>query len=188
MNKFLSGLSLTAMSLVATAAQAASDNGGQPGLPQLHVNTFVGQWFWLVISFGILFLIMWKVALPRLEGVIENRQERIAGDLDKAQQLKAEAEKLLADYEARLSGARSKAQGFLAEARDAATKDSADKLVALEASLAQKAEDAEAALMLRGPRPLPSCKALPPVLRSISSTRLPVSKSGKTRRPLRWPR
>jgi len=79
------------------------------------IGDFAPQLVWLAISFVILYLLMSRVALPRIADVLEDRQSRIADDLDQAQQLKANAEKVIADYEAALSEARLKAQAMLAE-------------------------------------------------------------------------
>ena len=50
-------------------------------MPQLDVSTFPPQLVWLLITFGALFLIVWKVALPRIVDVRDNRQRRIEDDL-----------------------------------------------------------------------------------------------------------
>ena len=65
-------------------------------MPQLDPSTFATQLFWLFLTFTALFLIAWKVALPRMTEVLNTRQERIEGDLEKAETLKAEAEEVLA--------------------------------------------------------------------------------------------
>ena len=91
-------------------------------MPQLEVSTFVPQLFWLVITFGVLFLLMAKIGLPRVSGVIEARRKRIDDDLARATQLKAEAEAALAAYQQTLASARAQAQ--------AAVKDTTDKLAA----------------------------------------------------------
>ncbi|MFQ5764023.1 MAG: F0F1 ATP synthase subunit B', partial [Rhodospirillales bacterium] len=61
-------------------------------MPQLDVNTYLPQIVWLVITFTVLFLIMWRVAVPRIADVLEARQKRIDDNLDKAAESKKEAE------------------------------------------------------------------------------------------------
>ena len=55
-------------------------------MPQLDVSTFLPQVVWLVITFTALFLLMWRVAVPRIADVLEARQRRIEDNLDKAQE------------------------------------------------------------------------------------------------------
>lgn len=79
-------------------------------MPQLDPSTFGTQLFWLFIAFTVLFLIVWKVALPRITDVREVRQNRIDDDLDKASGMKAEAESVLEAYEQALAAATNEAQ------------------------------------------------------------------------------
>ena len=60
-------------------------------MPQLDSSTYVGQIFWLLLTFVPLYLILWKVALPRIASVLEQRQEKIEDDLVRAEKLKVEA-------------------------------------------------------------------------------------------------
>jgi len=53
-------------------------------MPQLHFHTFPGQIFWLVVSFVLLYWLMVKVALPRIEKIIAERRDRLDDDLEKA--------------------------------------------------------------------------------------------------------
>lgn len=79
-------------------------------MPQLDPSLFATQLFWLFITFTALFLIAWKVALPRVADVLSARQDRIDADLQKAQALKSEAEAVLAAYERGLAQAVAEAQ------------------------------------------------------------------------------
>ena len=79
-------------------------------MPQLDPSLFATQLFWLFVTFLVLFLIAWKAALPRIADVLNARQNRIDGDLEKAQALKTEAEEVLATYERSLAGAATQAQ------------------------------------------------------------------------------
>ncbi len=84
-------------------------------MPQFWLGDFAPQLVWLAISFVILYFLMSRVALPRIADVLEDRQSRIADDLDQAEQLKNNADAVIAEYEAALAAARSKAQAMLAE-------------------------------------------------------------------------
>lgn len=114
------------------------------GMPQLDPDYFAPQLFWLVVSFALLYILMSRVALPRVSNVIAARRDKIAGDLDKAESLKKEADAALADYEKALADARARAQAIAAETRTR-LKAETDRLRAeLEAKLAAKTSEAEA--------------------------------------------
>ncbi|HJU76739.1 MAG TPA: hypothetical protein VJ597_02270 [Sphingomicrobium sp.] len=101
--------------MIAVIAAAAA--GAQPGMPQFNPEFYPSQLFWLVISFGLLYLILSRVALPRIGEVIEERRDRIQRDLDSAERLKADTEKALADYEKALADARGNANAMAREMR-----------------------------------------------------------------------
>jgi F-type H+-transporting ATPase subunit b len=94
---------------------AGTARSGHPTMPQLNPEFFLTQIVWLAISFTVLYLILWRVALPRVAEVLETRQDKIDDDLEKAARLKAEAEAALATYEKTLSDARSEAQSAMRE-------------------------------------------------------------------------
>jgi len=89
-------------------------------MPQFWMEDFAPQMVWLAISFIALYLLMARVALPRVADVLETRHGRIADDLDQAAQLKAQAETVIAEYEAALAEARGNAQATIAQAALAA--------------------------------------------------------------------
>ncbi|MEQ9640366.1 MAG: F0F1 ATP synthase subunit B' [Alphaproteobacteria bacterium] len=89
-------------------------------MPQFWLEDFAPQIVWLAISFALLYFLMSRVALPRITSVLEQRQERIAADLDRAAALREQAEKVLAEYEAAVTQARSEARGIIAEQAAAA--------------------------------------------------------------------
>src|SRR5258707_3360464 len=79
------------------------------GLPQMNAGTFPSQIFWLVVTFGLLFLVLWRKTLPMIEGAIGQRRGRIEGDLGTAESFRKEAQAALAAYEAALAQARARA-------------------------------------------------------------------------------
>ena len=72
--------------------------GSEVGMPQLNTEYWAAQIFWLILIFAILYLIIWKIFLPRITYSIENRKSRLVNDLDEVQKLKENAEKKLNEY------------------------------------------------------------------------------------------
>jgi F-type H+-transporting ATPase subunit b len=97
-------------------------HGGEHGdaFPPFDPATFGSQLIWLAITFGLLFFLMKRVALPRIGAILENRSNRIAGDLAEAGRLKEETDAAIAAYEQALAAARQSAHSIGQEARDAA--------------------------------------------------------------------
>ena len=81
--------------LLLSASQAF---GAEVGMPQLNPEFWVSQIFWLILIFSSLYIIMWKIFLPKISDSIENRKSRIIGDLNETQKLKENAEKKLREY------------------------------------------------------------------------------------------
>ncbi len=88
------------------------------GFPPFDSSTFASQLLWLVLTFAALYLLMSRVALPRVGAIIENRQKRIAGDLAEAQGMKDQSDAAIAAYEKALAEARGRAQTLANEARE----------------------------------------------------------------------
>lgn len=103
--------------MAAEALNTATEAAPKAGLPQLDVTWYPAQLFWLVITFGLLFLFFWRVTLPMIEGILRERRNRIQGDLGIAEKMRQQAADALAGYEAGMAGARSRAQQVLAENR-----------------------------------------------------------------------
>jgi len=123
-------------------------------MPQLDVTTFAPQLVWLVITFAAMFIIMWKVAVPKISDALEQRQLRLEDNLRKAEDLKREAEATLAAYEKALADARAEAhneiQKIQESLQEAAAKEEAEITAKLDAKLAESekqiAADVEAAM------------------------------------------
>ena len=97
-------------------------------MPQLEqIDTFLGQIIWLAITFGVLYLILWRAALPRIADVLQKRQERIDDDLQKAEELKQEARAVLESYESEVAKARVEVLGILRESADRFAQDAAER-------------------------------------------------------------
>jgi F-type H+-transporting ATPase subunit b len=93
-----------------------SEHGGR--FPPFQKDTFASQVVWLALTFVALYLLMSRVALPRIGAIFEDRKQRIEGDLAQAQRLKDEASAAHAAYEKSLSDARGRAQSLANETRE----------------------------------------------------------------------
>lgn len=123
----------------AHGAEAASG-----GMPQLDFTTFPSQIFWLIISLTVLYYILSRTALPRIAGAIEERQDAIEDDLDRAAEFKRRAHQAEAAYQAALAAARAEVGRIGAEAK-AAVQAEVDAVVATaEAEIAARAAESEA--------------------------------------------
>ncbi|WP_448188720.1 F0F1 ATP synthase subunit B family protein [Azospirillum sp. sgz301742] len=141
-------VALTAMAapVLAATAQNAAEHGGEHaagGLPQLNPATFPTQIFWLALSFGALYYLLSKKALPVVAQVLEERQERISRDLSKAASLKEEAEGVMATVDKALAEARTQAQAVIAETVAAIEADNQAKQSSLNAQIADRLREAE---------------------------------------------
>ncbi len=113
-------------------------------MPQFDVTTFSSLLFWVVVIFVLLYVVMARVALPRVAEVMEERQRRIDEDLSKAERLRGEAEQVLAEYEKAIADARSEAGATLHKASDEIAAEQNRRLEELAAELARRGEEAEA--------------------------------------------
>jgi F-type H+-transporting ATPase subunit b len=113
-------------------------------MPQLNPLDWAPQLIWLAITFGILYLLMKQVALPKIGSVIEARQARIAGDLEAADKLRRETEEAISAYEQALAEAKARAHAIAQDARNKLKDEIAAERAALEQDLAAKSAEAEA--------------------------------------------
>ena len=120
----------------------ASDASG-PKLPQLDVETYASQIFWLIVTFIVLYFLVAKIAMPRIAEVLEGRQERIEDDLDKAETLKKEAYLVRVEYEKALSSAREEAHEATRRAQEEIAKHGAEVEALANQKVANMLKDAE---------------------------------------------
>jgi F-type H+-transporting ATPase subunit b len=127
------------MADTATATTQVPEKSG--GFPPFDTTTYPSQLFWLAVTFAFLFVMMWKVAGPRISGVIGSRRSAIHADIEAAQKARGDAEAAAAAYEAALSAARKRAHALADETRQA--------LNAEIASAKTKADEAAASAMAK---------------------------------------
>jgi len=98
--------------LIATLLLAAEEVSDKKDIYPKLSELIIGA-----LAFAVLFFFLSKWAMPRINGILEERRKRIQGDLQKAEQAKNEAEHLLSDYREQLAGAREDANRIIEEAR-----------------------------------------------------------------------
>lgn len=130
-------------SLEARSTEAAEASGG---MPQLDFGNplMLAQVVWLLIIFGILYYVLAKIVLPRFDSVLENRRNRIQGDLEAARAAKASADAALDEHMKATVKARAEAQQAIANAQASAQADAATRAAALNAKLNDQIAAAEA--------------------------------------------
>jgi len=112
-------------------------------MPQLNPLDWAPQIIWLIITFGVLYLLMVWVALPRIGGVIERRAAHIEGDLDSADRFRRETEEAIAAYEQALAEAKQKAHAIVEEGRAKLKAEADAERAKLEKELAARSEEAD---------------------------------------------
>ena len=127
-----------------TVATTEAEAGDHDTFPPFDSTHFGGQMIWLALSFVVLYVVMSRLALPRIGGILETRRTRIEGDLKEAERLRVETERALAAYETALAEARQNAHGIAEETRAAIRADIDNKRATVEAELGQRMAEAEA--------------------------------------------
>jgi F-type H+-transporting ATPase subunit b len=129
-------------------------------MPQLDVNAWPPQLFWLAVTFLVLYFIISKVVIPRTGGVIAGRQNQIDSDLASAQRFKADTDKAVAEYEKALAEARGKAHAIAQEARDKLSAEVDKERSKLDRELAEKIAAAEKSIQATRSKALASVSEL----------------------------
>jgi F-type H+-transporting ATPase subunit b len=124
-----------------TSTEAPKQEGG---FPPFKTETFPSQIFWLVITFAFLFVVLWRVAGPRINGVITSRRGAINSDIAAAEKARGEAEAASTAYQTALAGARARAQGLAEENRQTINAEIAKAKAAAEAEAAKAMAAADA--------------------------------------------
>ncbi len=125
------------------AAGAAAEKGG---MPQLDFSTFPNQIFWLLVTLVVVYLILTKLALPRISSVLAERQGTITNDLAAAEELKLKAQEAEEAYNKALAEARAEAQRIAAETRAAIQADLDKAIAKADDEIAAKTAEAQKAI------------------------------------------
>jgi len=117
-------------------------------MPQIAqiAATYASQIFWLLIIFGLIYFVIGKGMLPKIEATVEARDQKIASDLAAAEAARAKADETEASYRARIEEARAAALKATQDAKAVATAEAEKRVKAADAELATKTAEADAAL------------------------------------------
>lgn len=125
------------------AHQEVPASEGPHAFPPFASETFASQLLWLAISFVLLYLLMSRLALPRVAGILDERRNRLTGDLEAANKARADSDAAVAAYEKALADARARANAIAAETRESNNREAEQQRHALEQDLAGKLAEAE---------------------------------------------
>ncbi len=101
--------------------------GAEGGMPQLNPDYWFSQIFWVIFIFGILYVILWRKILPKINENLENRKSQILNDLDDAQKFKDQSEEKLSEYNKIINQAKQEAKKILADTRKKINRDIGNK-------------------------------------------------------------
>jgi F-type H+-transporting ATPase subunit b len=103
---------------MATTAHTEVPHEGKGQFPPFNPTTFASQLVWLAIAFVVLYVLMSRLALPKISKIIDDREAKIKGDIAEAEKAKAQSDEAVAAYEKALADARGRAQAIANETRD----------------------------------------------------------------------
>ncbi len=118
----------------------AAESGG---MPQLNPEFWISQIFWLIITFGILFIVLTKVILPKISDNLETRKSQILENIETADKQKEESQKKIEEYEKIILDSKLKAKSYFNEAREKILDDISKKRATLEKDLDEEIGEVE---------------------------------------------
>tara|TARA_B100000029_G_scaffold263332_1_gene259482 strand:+ start:276 stop:854 length:579 start_codon:yes stop_codon:yes gene_type:complete len=128
------------ISLFAYKSQAF---GAEAGMPQLDSKFWTAQIFWLLIIFSSLYIIIWKIFLPKVTLSIENRKSKLVNDIDEAQKLKESAEKKLKEYNQIIDKSKIEAKKIIEDSKKRLDKDIEEKKLKFNEEIEKELTEAE---------------------------------------------
>ena len=114
-----------------------------PQIVQLP-EILVSQLFWLLLVFGTIFFVVGRGMVPKVQAVVEDRERKIAEDLERAQNARDSAEATEAEYRERIDASRAEAMKLALAAKQAGAREAEERSEAVDAEIAKKVEKAEA--------------------------------------------
>ena len=98
----------------------AAESGG---MPQLNPEFWVSQIFWLIITFGVLYVILSKLILPKISANLELRKLQISDNIEAADKQRKESESKLKEYDEIIFKSKIEAKNIFNKVREKALKD-----------------------------------------------------------------
>lgn len=114
-----------------------------PQIAQIS-EIFASQLFWLVLTFGLIYLIIGRGMLPKIEGVVDQRNRRIADDLAAADAARTKADEIEESYQARAAENRAEAQKLVVAARETSAREGEGRIAEADAAIGARIAAAEA--------------------------------------------
>ncbi|MDA0377823.1 MAG: F0F1 ATP synthase subunit B [Proteobacteria bacterium] len=116
---------------------------GSGGMPQLNPEFWISQIFWLTITFGLLYLILSKLILPKISANLETRKSKILENIEAAEKQREDSEAKLIEYDEIISKSKLEAKTIFNQAREKAFKDINTKKELLESQIDEEIKRAE---------------------------------------------
>jgi len=113
------------------------------GMPQLDPQYWISQIFWLILTFGILFVILSKIILPKISGNLETRKSQILENIESAEKQRLESENKIKEFEKLILESKNQAKNYFNSAKDKITEDISKKKNALENEINEEIKTAE---------------------------------------------
>ncbi|MBD86968.1 MAG: hypothetical protein CMM34_01760 [Rhodospirillaceae bacterium] len=113
-------------------------------MPQMEFADYMPQVVWLVITFATLYVLMAKLALPRITDILETRQRHLEHDLELSEKLRDEAQTTLAEYDAAIVSARAETESLLAKARESIQTETQERIAELNGRLESEIRESDA--------------------------------------------
>ena len=117
--------------------------GAEGGMPQLNPDYWVSQIFWVILIFGILYVILWRTILPKINENLENRKSQILTDLDDAQKFEDQSKEKLSEYNKILNQAKQEAKKILDGTRKKVNQDIKNKKNQFNLEIVKEIKNAE---------------------------------------------
>ena len=118
----------------------AAESGG---MPQLNPEFWISQIFWLTLTFGILYIVLSKLILPKISDNLESRKSQILENIEAAEKQREESEQKIEEYEKIVQGSKNEAKNYFKQAREEVLKDIGVKKETLEKELDEEVNKAE---------------------------------------------
>ena len=113
------------------------------GMPQLNPEFWISQIFWLVLTFGILYIVLSKLILPKISKNLETRKSQILENIEAADKQKEESENKIKEYDKIILESKIKAKNYFNDARKKVLEDINKKRIVLEKEIDEEISAAE---------------------------------------------